>query len=54
MYIKNNLSLTQTIAKYFTNDILVKRENKFIKEQAKTKYEYLFFKYYDELLSTEL
>lgn len=59
MEIKNNLSCENIFTKYFrknnkNNNNNNKKENKFIKEQAKTKYEYLFFKYYDELLSIEL
>lgn len=44
------MSLGNILTNYFRKN----NENKFIKEQAKTKYEYLFFKYYDELLSIEL
>jgi hypothetical protein len=56
MYIKNNCGFITKLGKYFSNigTVLDKRESKFIKEQAKTEYERMFFEYYEYLLRTEL
>lgn len=55
MYIKNNCKIIERIYNYiYSKKIMKYNDYKFIKKQCKTKQEYLFYKYYEELLSTEL
>lgn len=50
MYIKNNCNIIHMFYNYMWKDNIKCIENKFIKEQCKTRQEYLFYKYYEELL----
>lgn len=55
MYIKNNCKIIERIYNFiYSKKIMKYNDYKFIKKQCKTKQEYLFYKYYEELLSTEL
>lgn len=54
MYIKNDCKIMKTLYNYIWKDKIKYKENKFIKNECKTKQEHLFYKYYEELLCTEL
>lgn len=54
MKIKQNTSFIEYMNNYINNKKNVSNENKFIKEQTKSNYEYLFYKYYEYLLKTKL